>query len=144
MPQGIVTIDTTLSYKEGSMADYVEFEGLTEVGEIGGEPEKIDVTTLKDKVKKTINGVKDLGDLTFKFLYDNSTATSNYRVLQGLEADKKVANYKITYPDGTEHSFNAEVSVKMDSAAVNGVLTFSASMALQSEITIKHPALKSR
>ena len=140
MTQGIVTIDTTLSYKEGDMTDYVEIAGLTEIGELGGESERIDVTTLKDRVKKTITGVKDLGDLTFKFLYDNSKATSNYRVLQGLEADKKVANYKITYPDGTAHAFDAEISVRMDSVAVNGVLTFTASLALQSEIQISHPA----
>ncbi len=136
---GLNTINTKLHQKEGVATEFTEIEDLLEVGELGGTPEKIDVTTLSDTVKKSINGVKDLGDLTFKFLYDNSTTTSNYRVLKDFETNKKVATYQVEYPDGTTHEFDAEVSVKMDSVAVNGSLTFTATMAMQSEITVTNP-----
>lgn len=65
---------TKISYKTGSddSAVFKELEFLMEVPEFGGAPEKIDVTVLSDKVKKFVPGTVDLGDLVFKFLYDNS------------------------------------------------------------------------
>lgn len=135
---GLLTKDTTLSYK-GSGSTYTELEHLMEVPEMGGDPEKVEVTTLSDGVKKYINGVKDLGDLTFKFLYDNETADSNYRVLRGMQEANEVSTFKVEYPDGTGHEFNAYVNVKMDSAAVNAAMTFSVGMSLQSDITVTNP-----
>ncbi|MCM1564924.1 MAG: phage tail protein [Dehalobacter sp.] len=136
---GLLTKDTSLSYKVAPASEFTEIDLLMEVPDLGGDPEKVDVTTLKDGVKKSIPGVKDLGDLGFKFLYDNSGATSNYRILKGLETNNTLATYKVEYPDGTGHQFDAYVNVKMDSAAVNAALTFTSSFSLQSEITVTNP-----
>lgn len=135
---GLLTKDTTLSYKS-DLSSYVELEHLMEVPELGGDPEKVEVTTLSSSVKQYIPGIKDLGDLAFKFLYDNETATSNYRVLRGLQESGKVGTFKVEYPDGTGHEFDAYVNVKMDSAAVNAAMTFTASMSLQSDIEVTNP-----
>lgn len=131
--------ETTISYKEGIIADFTEIDYLMEVPELGGNPEKIEVTTLKDKHKKYIPGITDLGDLAFKFLYDNSTVTSNYRVLKKLQDDKKVATFKVEYPDGTGHQFDAYVNVKLSGGGVNTPVDFTASMSLQSDITTTNP-----
>jgi|GEM_PF-252972 len=112
---------------------------LMEVPEFGGTPEKIDVTTLKDSTKQYIPGIKDYGDLVFKFLYDND-ANGNYRVLKGLDDNGTAAAFKIEYPDGTCHIFDAIPAVKMDAGAINGALTFSATMMLQSDIKMVEPA----
>ena len=132
--------ETKISYKEGKMTDYKEIELLMEVPEIGGDPEKIDVTTLSDKHKKYIPGISDLGDLNFVFLYDNSTATSNYRELKKLQDENKIASFKVEYPDGSGHEFDAYVSVKIAGGGVNTAKTFTASMFLQSEIKDINPA----
>jgi hypothetical protein len=137
---GILTKDTTLSYKASGGSTFTEIDLLMEVPELGGDPEQVDVTTLKDGVRKYIPGVKDLGDLAFKFLYDNATTTSNYRVLKGLQDGNTAADFKLEYPDGTAHEFSAYVNVKIDSGAVNAALTFTATMFLQSEITTTNPA----
>lgn len=140
MPQGVSTKDTTLSYqKSGATPTWVELEYLLEVPELGGDPEQIEVTTLKDGVRKYIPGIKDLGDLAFQFLYDNTSPTSNFRVLKGLQDANAVTKFKVEYPDGTEHAFDAIVNVKMDSAGVNAALTFTTSFFLQSDITITNP-----
>lgn len=136
---GVSTVETKLSYKIGN-APFKELDFPQEVPELGGEPEKIDVTTLKDKVKKYIPGVRDLGDLAFKFLYDNATANSNYRILRGLQDSKKAATFKVEYPDGTGHQFDAYVNVKMDAAGISAALTFTASMSLQSDIIVTNPS----
>jgi hypothetical protein len=133
--------ETTISYKEGAMTDFEEIEFLMEVPEIGGDPEKIEVTTLSDKHKKYIPGISDLGDLDFVFLFDNSTETSNYRVLKELQDAKKIVTYKVEYPDGTGHQFDAYVSVKIAGGGVNTPATFTASMFLQSDITTTDPVV---
>lgn len=105
--------NTKISYKSGE-AEFTQLDYLMEVPEFGGTPEKIDVTVLSDSVKKYVPGIKDLGDLVFKFLYDNSSETSNYRVLKGLADANTAATFKIEYPDGTGHQFDAVPAVKMD------------------------------
>lgn len=130
--------NTKISYKSGE-AEFTQLDYLMEVPEFGGTPEKIDVTVLSDSVKKYVPGIKDLGDLVFKFLYDNSSETSNYRVLKGLADANTAATFKIEYPDGTAHQFDAVPAVKMDAGTVNGALTFSATMLLQSDITVTNP-----
>lgn len=133
--------NTKMFYKPAAaQSEFVELEYLMEVPEFGGAPEKIDVTVLSDSVKKYAPGIKDLGDLVFKFLYDNSSATSNYRVLKGLEDAGAAVTFKIQYPDETAHQFDAVPSVKMDAGTINGALTFSATMVLQSDITVTNPA----
>lgn len=124
---------------ESTEAVYTELEYLMEVPEFGGTPEKIDVTVLSDSVKKYTPGIKDVGDLVFKFLYDNSSATSNYRVLKGFADANTVKTFKLEYPDGTAHQFDAIPAVKMDAGSINSALTFSATMVLQSDITVSDP-----
>jgi len=110
-----------------------------EVPEFGGAPEKIDVTSLSDTSKKYIPGIKDYGDLVFKFIYDNTNATANYRVLKGMDDNGTTAEFKLEYPDGSAHVFSAIPAVKMDAGAINGALTFSATMMLQSDIEMTPP-----
>lgn len=138
-PIGVIATEAVLKYKEGSMTDYVVIPGLQEIPEMGGSRDKVEVTTLSDKAKRSIFGIKDYGDLGFKFLYDNSTADSNYRVLRKLGEADKLASYQIEYPDGTTASFDAFVSVKLDSVKVNGALTFTATMMVQTDIEIVDP-----
>lgn len=132
--------EAVLSVKKKGEVDYTDLELLMEIPEIGGDPEKIDVTVLTDKVKKSIRGIGDPGDLPFVFLYDNSTVTSNYRVLKGIQDSGEVASFQLTYPDGSGHEFDAEVSVKIGGGGVNAAKTFTASMFLQSDITDINPA----
>ena len=135
---GLLTKDIKLSYKNSDQ--YVEIANLQECPELGGTAEKVEVTTLADGNKKYINGIKDFGDLAFKFLYDNSTTTSNYRVVRGLEEAGNVVDWKVTFPDNTEFMFSAEVTTAIDSASVNNALTFTENFTLNSDITVTNPS----
>lgn len=137
---GILSKGITLSYKSGSSEDYTLIPNLQEVPELGGSAEKVDVTTLADGNYKYINGIKDFGDLAFKFLYDNSGETSNYRICRGLEEDGVVINWQVEFPDGTTFEFAGEASTAIDSASVNAALTFTLNITLNSDITVKNPA----
>lgn len=133
-------IKLAFKVKGGTGTTFTELTGLKEVPEMGNEPEKVENTGLSDTVKQYEFGIGDPGDLEYKFKYDNKSATSPYRVMRKAETDKLVLSFQETYPDGTVFAFDAMVSVKLGSGAVNGVLEFTLKMALQSDIAVTDPA----
>ena len=123
----------TLSYSE-TKGSYTKLAGLKEVPEFGIEPEKVENTTLEDKVKKYEFGIGDAGELEYKFAYDNTTTTSPYRVLRKAAEDKEKLCFEQTYPDNTKVTFEGQVSVKLGGGGVNSVIEFTLKIALQSEL----------
>lgn len=138
MVTGLLTKDITLSYKKDS--SYEVLDGLMEVPSLGGTPDKVEVTTLADASRRYIKGLKDYGDLAFKFLYDNEKATSNFRILRGLEESGKVVEWKVEFPDGTAFAFSGECSVAPSDGSVGGYIAFTLNISLNSDITVTNPA----
>lgn len=137
---GILSKGIQLGYKatpEG--ATYTNIPNLQECPQLGGSAEKVDVTVLTDGNYKYINGIKDFGDLAFKFLYDNSGEQSNYRIVRGLEEAGKVVDWEVSFPDGTKFHFSGEVATQIESASVNSALTFTATITLNSDIAVVNP-----
>lgn len=128
---GLASIGVKM-YK-GSSTTKTKLPNLQSTPELGGTPEKIDVTTLEDSIKQYINGVKDYGDLEFTFLYDGDKSDSSFKTLKAAEGNPDT--YTLELPDGTSFSWTADVSVRMSSIEVNGALTFIASFAMQSDVT---------
>lgn len=136
MAQGLLSKGIKFEYSANGTS-YTEISNLQEIPSLGGTPDKVDVTCLADGNKKYINGLVDYGDLAFKFLYDNSSETSNYRVLKSLTG---INHFKITFPDNTTFEFTGECSCSLDAASVNAALTFTANIALNSEIEVTNPS----
>lgn len=122
-----------LEFKEGGSGSFTAIPELKEVPEMGVDPEKVENTTLADKVKKYEFGIGDPGELEYKCSYENKTATSSYRVLRKHADDKKVLEWKQTYPDGTTVEFSGQPSIKLGGGGVNGVIEFTLKIALQSD-----------
>lgn len=61
---------------------------ITEYPDLGGEKEKLDVTTLSDTKKRTINGIEDTGDLAFKAWYEKA----DYKKLLDRRKQEKLIN----------------------------------------------------
>ena len=148
----ILSQGITLSLKNDTGTDFTVIPGLLEVPDIGGTTEKIDVTTLADTSRQYINGIKDYGELTFKFIYDGlccddtgSNKISNYQFLydlfEGRNAGSKdePKSWKIEYKSTPTRQFNFTFkgygSLSMDSASVNSALTFTLTITLASDIT---------
>lgn len=136
---GILSKGIKLGYSATGTTSYTDVPNLQEVPDLGGTPDQVDVTVLTDSVYHNINGIKNLGELAFTFLYDNSSETSNYRILKGLEDDDTVVNWQVTFPDGTKFTFSGYVSVTVNGAGVNSALQFTATIALQSDIIVTNP-----
>lgn len=126
----------TLGIKSSSSGTtYTNLPGLKEIPELGVDPEKVENTTLTDKVKKYEMGIGDPGDMQYVFKYSNSAASDAWRILRGYEKAGTLGYFKETLKDGTETTFSGYVALKRGGAGVNGVIDFTLAIALQSELT---------
>lgn len=139
MATGMISKGIKLSYKTSTTTDYVALPDLQEIPDVGGEADNVEVTTLDDAAKRYVAGIKDYGNLEFTFLYDNSSNTSSYRVLRGLEDAGTIADFKITLPDTTEFAFSGSVSTTIAGAGVGDALTFKAKVTLNTDISVTNP-----
>ena len=133
---------TTLGYRVhgGTGTTYTNLPGLKEIPEMGMDPELVENTVLTDSLKQYEMGIGDAGDMQYVFKYVNDSADSPYRVMLGHQANKTVLDFCETLFDGTTYEYTAQVSVKRGGGGVNGVIDWTLGVALQSEITITHPA----
>lgn len=131
---------TKLEYKKKGGPSYTLLKDLKEIPEMGEEPEKVENTCLSDEVKKYEYGIGDPGELEFKFVYENSSETSSYRILRKAAEAKEVLSFKETLPDGTSYVWDAQVSVKVSGGSVNSAMEFTCKMALQTGITVEDPS----
>lgn len=124
----------------GTGTTYTDLPGLKEIPEMGMDPELVENTCLTDSLKQYEMGIGDAGDMQYVFKYVNDSADSPYRVMLGHQAAKTVLDFCETLFDGTKYEYTAQVSVKRGGGGVNGVIDWTLGVALQSEITITHPA----
>ena len=82
----ISTYKTYLMYKATSEATtYSKLCDIKSFPDLGGEPERIDVTTLSDRVRKYCAGVQDLSSFSFTANY----IASDYTKINGLSGTQK-------------------------------------------------------
>lgn len=104
---------------------------LQSVPALGAVPEKIDVTCLDDHSHKYINGLIDYGDLQFGCLYDTTEYTTN-SALTGVHY------WGVKFPGGEGFAFSGIPTCAVDAVTVNAPLTYTLSIALQSDIEYLH------
>lgn len=122
-----------------SATEFTDLPGLKELPDMGVEPEKVENTCLTDKNKQYENGIGDLGEMTYKFKYDNTGANSPYRVMRKAQDDGDVLTFQETLKDGTVTTYDAQVSVKRTGGGVNGVIDFELTMSVQSDLEFTDP-----
>lgn len=122
---------TKLQYADTKAGTYKTLYGLQSTPDMGGDPEKVDVTNLADGAKRYIPGVKDYGDLDFTFFYnddDDNPAVSEadvaaaYSTLRALQTSNATVWFKLIYPDNTGYQWSSKVSVKRSAAEVNAAM----------------------
>lgn len=128
----------TLAMKKDAENTYAKLPGLKEVPELGVDPEKVDNTTLEDKMKHSELGIGDPGDLAYKFKWENG-ADSSYRKLRAVADAKKTVSFEQTFPDGTKFHFDAQCSVKVSGGGVNAAIEFTLNLGLQTDIVVVDP-----
>ena len=105
-----------------------ELTNLTEISNLGGETESIEVTTLASVAHEYTDGIKNYGDsLDFKFLYEKEQFAE-------LNEATTSQTWKVELPDGATCTFGGTCSVKLDGVGVNAALTYTLSIKPNSEM----------
>ena len=89
---------TFLMVKRDGEDEFSKLIDITQYPDLGGSKEKIDVTTLSDKKKRTINGIEDTSDLEFSAWYEKA----DYEKLIAIEAADKVDTYQLWFGEDGE------------------------------------------
>ena len=125
----VISKGIKLSYKAGS-GEFTDLTNLYEIPELGGDVDKIEVTTLASAAHEYTNGIKNYGDtVAFKFYYEKEQFTT----LNGL---KDACDWKVELPDSTSYTFSGVPSVKLDGVSYNAALTYSLNIAPTSEMVV--------
>lgn len=99
---------TKLQYADTKTGTFKTLYGLQSTPDMGGDPEKVDVTNLADGSKRYIPGVKDYGDLDFTFFYNDedenpavseADVSTSYSTLRALQKANSTAWFKLLYPE---------------------------------------------
>ena len=135
MANGVLSKGITLTVGASPVPD------LQAIPDLGGEVDKLEITTLADSSVRKMNGIIDYGDLEFTFLYDTEVEDSGYRQLHALEEAASVDEYVIELADGTTFTFSGQVSTNIVGVGVNEALTFTAMISLTTEIVIDIPVI---
>lgn len=126
----VISKGIKLSYKAGEASSFVELTNLYEIPELGGDVDKIEVTTLASEAHEYTNGIKNYGDtIAFKFYYEKTQFTT----LSGLENE---CDWKVELPDGLAYTFSGVPSVKLDGVSYNAALTYSLNIAPTSAMEV--------
>lgn len=113
---------------------------VTEIGDIGGAPSNLDATCLKDKMKKYVPGVQDIESWECTYLYDNSAADSDYRVLKALQDAGGIVPVEVTFPDGTRFAATGYINTYISGAGVDALIEAKLNVSLQSDWDVTNPA----
>ena len=94
---------------------WIEIANVTRMPALGGDVEKVEVTTLADSAHQYIPGLIEYGDLDFTLLFDNEESTSNYRTIKSLEniavgVQVELGDKPATGTHGTQFQFIAILS----------------------------------
>lgn len=130
----VISKGITLSYKaKGETGSFTPLDNLYEIPELGGDKDKIEVTTLSSQAHEYINGIENYGDtVTFKFYYEQE----QFQTLRGLAE----SDWRVDLPGGIGYEFSGEPSVKLDGVSYNAALTYSLNIAPTSAMEIKEKA----
>lgn len=137
------SIGIKLSYAESQNDSFQGLYGLRSTPSMGGEPQRIDVTNLRDTNRRTIKGVRDLGNLEFEFFYNSAETNENvsadevatsYAVMRAYDVSGTPVWFKLEYPDGTGYKWKGTPSVRRNKADVNEAISFTLKTNMQTEL----------
>lgn len=101
-------------------SSWEEIADIKTIPELGGDTEKIDVTTLADDRRKQVEGIQNASNVQFQAVYKGASFAKALK----QAGDRKQYQWKITYPDGMTATMKGSYNIKFGSVAVNGALGY--------------------
>ena len=121
----ISTYKTYLMYRTTTNGDYTKLCDIKSFPDLGSEPERIDVTTLSDRVRKFCAGVQDMRSFSFDANYiatdfNKINELSNHQYDYAVWLGASTSN-GVDTPDGSDGkwSWTGDIYVFKDGGNVN-------------------------
>lgn len=136
-----LTKDSYLSFSETGEGTYTELYGMNSYPKMGGTPQKVDVSNMRDSKKRSINGLQEVDNLDFGFYYNaeskddsDSMAKKAFSKLKTLEKSNKLVFWRLTFPDDSHYDWQGKPIVNMDGGSVGEAMKFTLSVSLESDL----------
>ena len=133
-----ITKDTHLDFSTDGTS-YKELYGLNGYPDMGAEPEKTDVSNMRDKTKRSIDGLQDIGSLVFDFYYNAETVADSGNVIKKAfsalkEQEGELLYWRLVFPDGSGYTWQGKPTVYMKAGGRGDPMQFSLSTSLETAL----------
>lgn len=139
----VATMGTKLEYSTDNGTVWTRVYGLASTPDFGGQPNKIDTTTLDNTVAETsTNGLQPAVELSYEFnVQVLNSAEANLRQIKTLADAKTQAKWRLSKASGMTIEYEAVPSISYSADEQGGIEKFVMYHDLKSDLTISLPEI---
>ena len=139
----VATMGTKLEYSTDNGSTWTRVYGLASTPDFGGQPNKIDTTTLDNTVAETsTNGLQPAVELSYEFnVQELNNQNANLRQIKTLADAKTKAKWRLTKASKMTIEYEAVPSISYSADEQGGIEKFVMYHDLKSDLTVSLPEL---
>ena len=139
----VATMGTKLEYSTDSGTTWTRVYGLASTPDFGGQPNKIDTTTLDNTVAETsTNGLQPAVELSYEFnVQELNNQNANLRQIKTLADAKTKAKWRLTKASKMTIEYEAVPSISYSADEQGGIEKFVMYHDLKSDLTVTLPEI---
>ena len=139
----VATMGTKLEYTTDNGTTWTRVYGLASTPDFGGQPNKIDTTTLDNTVAETsTNGLQPAVELSYEFnVQELNNQNANLRQIKTLADAKTKAKWRLTKASKMTIEYEAVPSISYSADEQGGIEKFVMYHDLKSDLTVTLPEI---
>ena len=139
----VATMGTKLEYSTDNGSTWVRVYGLASTPDFGGQPNKIDTTTLDNTVAETsTNGLQPAVELSYEFnVQELNNQNANLRQIKTLADAKTKAKWRLTKASKMTIEYEAIPSISYSADEQGCIEKFVMYHDLKSDLTVSLPEI---
>ena len=139
----VATMGTKLEYSTDNGTTWIRVYGLASTPDFGGQPNKIDTTTLDNTVAETsTNGLQPAVELSYEFnVQELNNQNANLRQIKTLADAKTKAKWRLTKASKMTIEYEAVPSISYSADEQGGIEKFVMYHDLKSDLTVSLPEI---
>ena len=139
----VATMGTKLEYSTDNGSAWTRVYGLASTPDFGGQPNKIDTTTLDNTIAETsTNGLQPAVELSYEFnVQELNNQNANLRQIKTLADAKTKAKWRLTKASKMTIEYEAVPSISYSADEQGGIEKFVMYHDLKSDLTVTLPEI---
>ena len=139
----VATMGTKLEYSTDNGTTWIRVYGLASTPDFGGQPNKIDTTTLDNTVAETsTNGLQPAVELSYEFnVQELNNQNANLRLIKTLADNKTKVKWRLTKASKMTIEYEAVPSISYSADEQGGIEKFVMYHDLKSDLTVTLPEI---